>query len=121
MAMFGTKSVMDMTPTEFSEWKLAIERQREHERQFRDGIASAISECRTRPDTSDREGMRHRICATLDAAHYALRCVDASDPDAPQTADTFARVTRAVDAIERMARDLGYRLSSNRGVVLPVS
>lgn len=63
---------------------------------------------------SDREAVRNKICATLDAAHHALRCVDASDTTQPQTGDTLKHVSNAVSAVERMARELGYRLSEFR-------
>lgn len=59
--------------------------------------------------------MRGRICAALDAAHCALRAVDASDTTKPQTDATLDRVAVAVDTVEQMARDLGYRLSEFRG------
>lgn len=57
---------------------------------------------------------RARVYATLDLAHAALRCVDASDQKEPQTEHTLEQVSDAVAAVERMARELGYRLSEFR-------
>lgn len=64
---------------------------------------------------SDREAMRAKVCATLDLAHHALRCVDASDATLPQEGQTLDCVSKAVAAIERTTGDLGYRLSEFRG------
>lgn len=66
------------------------------------------------PVPVDREQMRSGICAVLEVAHVALRNVDASDTTIPQTDATLESVAIAVSAVERMARDLGYRLSEFR-------
>jgi hypothetical protein len=71
----------------------------------------------SRPTIPDREASRSRICNTLDLAHAALRAVDASDQTLPQLVTTCERVSLAVVAVERMARELGFRLSEMRGVV----
>ena len=55
-----------------------------------------------------------KICATLDNAHHALRCVDASDTTKPQTQGALNRVSEAVRAVEIMARELGYVLHEFR-------
>ena len=68
---------------------------------------------------ADREAMRGRICAALDAAHCALRGVDASDTTKPQTDATLHHVAVAVSTIEKLARELGYRLSEFRGEMAP--
>src|ERR1035437_730286 len=71
----------------------------------------------SRPTMPEREASRSRICNTLDIAHAALRAVDASDQTQPQTDATCERVSLAVDAVERMAREMGFRLSEMRGGV----
>lgn len=43
MAMFGTKSVLDMTSEEFEAWRAAIDRQREYERRFNEGTTQALA------------------------------------------------------------------------------
>lgn len=58
----------------------------------------------------DRERQRDRVCGTLELAHGALRAVDAADFTAPMTPQTLAMISQAVDAVERMAKELGYRL-----------
>lgn len=60
-----------------------------------------------------------KILAVLDQAHCALRCVDASDTTSPQTEDTLERVTNAVWAVEALARELSFKLSEFRGVMVP--
>jgi hypothetical protein len=57
----------------------------------------------------------------IEIAHRALRCVDASDTDAPQTEDTLDRVSEAVAAIEQFATVYGVPLSERMptGAVLP--
>lgn len=48
MGMFGNKSVLDMSKAEFEEWRAAIERQRENEREFREATARVVTECHAR-------------------------------------------------------------------------
>ena len=48
MAMFGDKSVLDMTADEFSEWKAAIQKQAEYEREFKAGTAAALASAKLR-------------------------------------------------------------------------
>lgn len=54
------------------------------------------------------------LYAALDAAHTALRMVDASDTTAPQTDRTLDAVSAAVAEIERAARDAGHILPEFR-------
>lgn len=51
---------------------------------------------------------------TLDKAHRALRCVDASDTTVPQTRHTLDRVSDAIMDIEMLAFELGFKLSEFR-------
>ncbi len=44
---------------------------------------------------------RQLICLTLDVAHYALRCVDASDPGQPQSAATLHTVSNAIAGMRK--------------------
>ena len=69
----------------------------------------------------DREAKRRRVCAALDLAHSALRAVDASDSSIPQTDKTLDRISQAIDAVERIACELGYRLSEFRGSMAPTT
>ena len=50
------------------------------------------------------------LWAVLDAAHTALRMVDASDQMVPQTNETLDAVSVAVATIERAARDAKHVL-----------
>ena len=50
------------------------------------------------------------LWAVLDAAHTALRMVDASDQMVPQTDETLDAVSVAVATIERAARDAKHVL-----------
>lgn len=43
MAMFGEKSIVDMTNEEFQEWKVAVERQRAIEKRFDERTAKVVA------------------------------------------------------------------------------
>ncbi len=63
--------------------------------------------------------MSAALLAALDAAHTALRMVDASDTTAPQTAATLDAVSDAVAQVERAARDAGHALPEFRRRIAP--
>lgn len=48
MAMFGSKSVLDMTDEEFRSWKEAIQRRAEYERQSRESTMEAVASAKLR-------------------------------------------------------------------------
>ena len=59
------------------------------------------------------------IFAALDAAHAALRMVDASDTAAPQTERVLDAVSDAIALVERTASAAGHRLPEFRRRVAP--
>lgn len=57
-----------------------------------------------------QDAIRNKILATLELAHDALRAVDASNPTIPQTEETMDLISAAVDAVERMVREMKERI-----------
>lgn len=55
-----------------------------------------------------------QLLAALDAAHDALRAVDASDTTVPQTDRSLDLVSDACILIERTAREIKHLLPENR-------
>ena len=51
----------------------------------------------------------------IDAAHHALRMIDASDIDSPPTPKELDAVCSAIELIETGRRQLGYRLTEFDG------